>query len=236
MRARVAGPRLASYRPAAGAFTPASITGLVAWWDASDTASITASGGSVSQWNDLSGNAFHLTQGTGANQPTTGTRTQNSLNVIDFDGTSDSMAKTSVGTFVAGITVFTVVLYDTSPVSLYRYKCSGGLYDNYGGSFRTLAGGFDQVVNSSISTATAYIITEGHDGSTLHARLNAGTDNTKAHSGNSSGTGTFEIGTIADVADFHNGWIAEHISYNSWLGSTDQDAVRYYLNAKWAVY
>lgn len=68
------------------AFSPSDLPGLAAWYDASNAASITSSGGAVSQWNDLSGNGWHLTQGTGSNQPTTGTRTVNGLNTLDFDG------------------------------------------------------------------------------------------------------------------------------------------------------
>jgi len=70
-------------------FTPASIPNLLAWYDAADAGTIIQTAGSVSQWNDKSGNAYNVTQGTGASQPTTGTRTQNSLNVLDF--TSDGI-------------------------------------------------------------------------------------------------------------------------------------------------
>jgi len=50
----------------AGSFTPASISGLVAWYDASNTASITKAGTAVSAWNDISGNNNHLTTLVGA--------------------------------------------------------------------------------------------------------------------------------------------------------------------------
>lgn len=66
-------------------WTPANITTL-GWWDTSDTGSITESGGSVSQVNEQKG-GVPLIQATGSLQPTTGTRTQNGLNVLDFDGT-----------------------------------------------------------------------------------------------------------------------------------------------------
>ncbi len=69
-----------------GAWTPASLPSVRSWWDASDTASITSSSGAVSQINDKTGNGFHLTQTTAAAKPTTGSRTVNSLNVLDFDG------------------------------------------------------------------------------------------------------------------------------------------------------
>jgi hypothetical protein len=87
------------------------------WLDAADTATITESSGSVSQWNDKSGNGRNVTQSNGANQPTTGTRTLNSLNAIDFNGTSDflvsaatSLVSPTDGTFTA----FAVVLPDTT--------------------------------------------------------------------------------------------------------------------------
>ena len=68
-------------------FIPLSFgSNLGFWLDASDTASLTASSGAVAQWNDKSGNGLHVTQGTADKQPTTGSATQNSLNVLSFDG------------------------------------------------------------------------------------------------------------------------------------------------------
>lgn len=55
------------------------------WLDASDTSYIVQSGGSVSQWNDKSGNGNHADQSTGSKQPTTNSRTLNGINVLDFD-------------------------------------------------------------------------------------------------------------------------------------------------------
>lgn len=78
--------------------TPSSGTtvNVLAEYDASNAGSITSSSGAVSQWNDLSGNGYHLTQGTAANKPTTGTRTISSLNAIDFDGSNDRMVNASI--------------------------------------------------------------------------------------------------------------------------------------------
>lgn len=56
------------------------------WLDASDASTITASGGSVSQWNNK-GTLSDFAQATSALQPTTGVTTINGLNVIDFDST-----------------------------------------------------------------------------------------------------------------------------------------------------
>jgi hypothetical protein len=69
---------------------PFSVLGLspTLWVDASDTDTITESSGKVSQWDDKSGNGYDLTQATAAKKPTTGTRTLNGLNVLDFDVTT----------------------------------------------------------------------------------------------------------------------------------------------------
>jgi len=67
-------------------WTPEAID-TYSWYDASDTASITDSGGAVSQWNDKSGTGNHLTPLSAGVEPTTNSRTRANLNVIDFDGT-----------------------------------------------------------------------------------------------------------------------------------------------------
>ena len=68
-------------------FSPGNIPGLVAWYDPSDTSSITESTGAVSAIADLGTGGLNLLQGNASFQPTTGTRSINSLNVLDFDGT-----------------------------------------------------------------------------------------------------------------------------------------------------
>lgn len=87
---------LMTKRATVAAWTPASAGSLLlAHHDASDAATITQSGGAVSQWNDKSGKNYHALQATGANRPLTGTRTVNGLNVIVADGSNDTMAAAS---------------------------------------------------------------------------------------------------------------------------------------------
>ncbi|MDX1679483.1 MAG: InlB B-repeat-containing protein [Akkermansiaceae bacterium] len=50
------------------AWTPADAT-TVAWYDADDSSTITQSSGAVSQWNDKSGNAYHMKQTQATKQP-----------------------------------------------------------------------------------------------------------------------------------------------------------------------
>jgi len=97
-------------------FSPLELSPVL-WLDASDATTITSSGSpaTVSQWNDKSGNGYNVTQATGANQPTTGTRTQNGLNAIDFDGTNDQLRSGAVVTQITtskALTQFVVVKSD----------------------------------------------------------------------------------------------------------------------------
>jgi hypothetical protein len=84
-------------------FSPLDLSPAL-WLDASDESTITESGGAVSQWDDLSGNGYHLTQATASLQPTTGTDTINGLNVLHYD--NDSMVSPSLA--FTGLTMIAV--------------------------------------------------------------------------------------------------------------------------------
>ncbi len=66
----------------APAFDPATVPNMRFWYDPSDLATIAQSAGKISQINDKSGNAYHMTQPTGAQQPTVGAN-MNALNNIN---------------------------------------------------------------------------------------------------------------------------------------------------------
>ncbi len=97
----VGGPR------SSPAFTPASITGLIRWLDASDAATLfqdatlllpaTADGASVGGWKDKSPAAKHVTQAVALKVPILKTAIQNGKNIVRTDGT----------TYLAGGTVTT---------------------------------------------------------------------------------------------------------------------------------
>lgn len=62
---------------------PKSITGMEFWFDANDSRTVSIATG-VSQWSDKSGNGYHATQATGANQPTYTIAGMNGRNVLTF--------------------------------------------------------------------------------------------------------------------------------------------------------
>lgn len=60
-------------------------TPTIVWYDASDESTISAGGSdNVYQWDDKSGNDYHLIQNVAAQQPTTSLTTMNDLNVMSF--------------------------------------------------------------------------------------------------------------------------------------------------------
>lgn len=77
-------PRL--LRPIASAFSPKSLSGLYAWYDFSDSSTITLNSGNISQITDKSGNGKTLTQATALNQPTFTANAQNGKSVAACGG------------------------------------------------------------------------------------------------------------------------------------------------------
>ncbi len=82
-------------------WSPASLSPL-AWYDASDTNTITQSAGVVSQWSDKSGRSNHLSQATSTARPVTTNGLINGMTAIAFDGTDDTL-RTATNPFGATI-------------------------------------------------------------------------------------------------------------------------------------
>jgi len=72
----------------------ATLPGGAELWLPNDVSQITLASGAVSQWNDVSGNARHATQGTAANRPllTTNLAALNQRMAVQFDGSNDFLA------------------------------------------------------------------------------------------------------------------------------------------------
>lgn len=96
-------PRL--LRPVATGFNPKTISGLVGWWDPSDSATVTTVSGAVSQLNDKSGLGRNATQGTANNRPSY-SGTINGKNVMTFDGTNDRLVTGLESNTLTGFATF----------------------------------------------------------------------------------------------------------------------------------
>lgn len=236
---------------ASATWTPASVSGLRLWLDPSDAASITQSGGLVSQINDKSGNGFHMVQATGPAQPTTGTRTINGLNVLDFDGATDEMnatgstvANTIMGASSAG-TVLYVMALDADPSA-----GAGAVLSDWGSDAASpndhepfvdshIYHGWGSTTRKDTGDPTPALTTPRMVTITTAAGAWSYTIDAAAHYSTGTNTVGWETVTAAKFgyttsADFHfDGRIAELIAYDTALSGADLTNAQSYLRTKW---
>lgn len=219
---------------AAVAFTPSSIAGLQAWYKADAGTSTTTDGVAISQWNDQSGNARHLTQATGANQPLYKAAIQNALPGVLFDGVNDQLAATAVSVAQPD-TIFAVVknlqvipgtvngIFDgaTTRQSVYRQTDD---------TLRATAG-TDTGSTFTFGTANAHQMSLIVNGASTALWMNA----SSVALGN---IGTATLASLIIGQNFlasapWNGYIFEWLIYNSSLSTTNRQSVEAYLKSKW---
>jgi hypothetical protein len=211
------------------------VAGYTAWYDASDTTSITSSSGFVGKWNDKSGHGYDVTQGTGSKQPVTNADTINGLNVIKFTRSSDQiLVRTSV-TINQALTVFAVgKLASTSGANM---QLLGNRTNAEPTLYVSPTGGKWALYASSESVSGTAPDTNAHQFSAVFngASSNLWVDATQIiTNGNPGSSGRTDIAIGSDGAG--NAWdgdIAEIIIYPSVLGATDRQSVESYLKAKW---
>lgn len=240
----------------AATFDPLTLPGLAVWLDPSDAASITASGGAVSQVNDKSGNGRHFTQSSAGAKPATGAHTQNGLNVLDFDGGdwldfdagSDSLD-------IAPWTMF-AVLYDSSGGGYRRVMnatTTAGAGTDYSGGqaiflFRNNSAALAAICDASATATTgAYSDTTWFVGRSEHVQSPSGAVNVAVDGTAAASTGSGSPGNIRylrlgngdggpSTPRSNEGWIGrmgEVILCNADLTAGEILAVEQYLAAKW---
>ena len=108
-------------------WTPADITTL-AWYDPTDSSSMTLEGSSVVTWDDKSGSGYVLSQTSASSRPTLGTRYINGLDVLDADG-NDWMIYNPIDLTSGDIATFIVSevdLINNSKDSIFSFSGFGG--------------------------------------------------------------------------------------------------------------
>ena len=234
-------PRL--LRPRATGFNPKSISGLAAWYDASNAASITLNGSTVSQWSDLSGNGRHQVQGSAVLQPTYNATGLNSKGTLTTTGTQWMQANAFESSASGNYTMFMVVKFDALsglPAGLQR----GAINDAHSllvtpaNSFaaRRSSGNQGAVALPSIATSEFYLLTMVFRAnlSRIFVGNTQGTDNTStvtAPTGNKVLT-LFALGSgyVAGSPGF-----AEFIYYHNELTDAQLLSNRRYLAQKWGL-
>lgn len=233
-------------------------TGYSLWLDAADTSTISVSTNAVTQWTDKSSNAYAFTQGTAANRPSSGTRTLNGRNVIDFDGSNDFLASTATASTwnflhnTSGSTWFAVIVPDSTAATQVVFETNGGFGDQNGVWYLITTGAnHNWRVTSSASVAdltdsvttgsgVLYAIKSDPGNATASNRMKY-YKNSGAATGTNTATGTASSGNAYETMKISystlafDGALAEILLYPSLLSDVDRERTRDYLVTKWGL-
>lgn len=230
-------PRL--LRPRATGFTPRSLSGLAAWYDAADSASITIQTG-VQQWADKSGNGRNLVQNTTNNQPLHGSVTLNDKPVVTFDGSNDSMG--CAFTLTQPFSCFFVYRYEATPASgkvvltaRFAGTSRSGEFQSFSASSMGLFAGNVLQITGVGAAMTAFNIWDYEQNSTSSAIRLRKTGATASGNAGANNAGGFSLATDGGITpgSIANVSIAEVCVYSRGLSVSEADAVRKYLGTKW---
>lgn len=214
-----------------GAWNPSVLPGLVAWYDASDAASITSSGGAVSQWNDKSGSGFHLVQATGAKQPATGATTINGLNVLDFvRANSQTMAKTSISTTVTSVFIVMKYTSTTGTQAVVATNASTFFYQVFANGLLNMFAGAAIQTSNDWTTGTAFDAYAIVNGASSVINLN-GTSAT-GNAGTTTAATSLIVGDDTGTS-YIDGSIGELFISSQVISGADLTSATSYLSTKW---
>lgn len=225
--------------------SPNPLGTLFAWWDFSDTSTITLDGsGRISQIADKTGNGHDATQGTASQRPTEATL--NGLNCGAF-ASSASTYLAAVGWAATLPQPFTVALVWTQDIAsnpTYQPGPIGGnntpspaiLFDNFNNGFLVMEQGTGSIFQGKSAPYTQQQATLSFNGAGSAFRLNA------ASAGGSVDTialtnfalGRCHIPDGGGVTSLMDGKIGEVLVYEGQLTASQISAVEAYLKAKWA--
>lgn len=100
-------------------WTPANLTIPPSLWLNDQSSMTDAGGGACSQWNDISGNGYHVVQATGADRPTITNNVLNGRRALSFaaDHMNFPSGALGIANNVAGVTTIAVYLQNTTDVT-----------------------------------------------------------------------------------------------------------------------
>jgi hypothetical protein len=232
-------PPAPSAAPVVGAFTPASISGLQIWLDAT---TLGLSGGTaVATWPDLSGNHYDASQATGTKQPIYNTNKINGLPAVTFDGSNDVLVSV-IGGILTNFSAFVVIIKTTSR-QFNGYVTTAANTNELTLEDKNNAGAldvWDQNVGAQAPTANGVANT----GTPLAIGYTYDTATINVYSGNTvQGTTNIASGRLGqrvniggnENASFFTmqGSIGELVVYNSNIGSSDRANLFSYFSSKW---
>jgi hypothetical protein len=232
-----------------GVGTTDGTSSLKLWLDAAASSTITESGGSISAWNDKSGNSNHATQSTASKKPTYQTNQINGNAAILFDESDDILTVSS--SLITGTTDFHLIAaikrgslpstpadaimgnYDVSANELVMYVGGGaGTHANrlwYGGGNVALG-------STDVSNGTAAIFAGKRSGGSATIYTNSTSDGSGTNSTSIPSGSNWTIGNYtSSTSDAFKGHIAELLVFNVALKEAERILIDNYLSAKWNI-
>ena len=200
-------------------------------------------GAKVSNWNDVSANGNHATQGNVANQPVWIKNGLNGYPVVRFNGTSSYLRGQSIFPTHSDYTIIAVVNFSNS--STVPVIIGSGMNPSNHAFF--MANNYLELFNTNSSSAESNAISINSNliTSVIYANSNGAVSffiNKQA-----AGTGTLLtqnadptifLGTYPgfDPSNFLSGYIAELFLFGSALSVNDRALIETYLSAKYSIY
>ena len=226
-------------RPAAPTWTKQqpqlpTVSGLYVHYDATDVDSITKdSNNRISQWNDKSGGARHLTQATSGNQPLWIESDQVGNPVIDFVGDrymSDTWSAQSLPNTIFIVTVMPTATGSRTNIISGSGSNAQSVFGDGSNTWKYAAGSAQGGTKSGIEGTWQDIYALYGDDYTFEI-------NGDLVSGANCGSDTWagmEVGASSG-SQFGNMKIGEIIGYNTAIKGTDKTTILDYLKAKWGL-
>lgn len=228
-------------------FSPSQVSGLTLWLEARNTGFSYSDGAQISDWNDLSGNARHFTQGTAADRPIF--KTNSGKPYIEFSGGNQHMLRSNVSILdiVQGNegTIFVMAWKPTAGKEVTNYICDAAAATNRLGAH--LSDQSNTVIvdwgNQNLGTGRA-LFTEPANFNTgfkvidISRLVNAcsvvvdGVSLTQTQAMTDaldSGTGTFKLGAYTGSPD-NLDRVSAILFYNRNLLASEFTSIRNYLN------
>ena len=231
-------------------FTPASISGLQLWLDASDastlfqnsngTTAATADGDPVGYWGDKSGNGRHATQSDGTKKPALKVANQNGKNTTLFDGSNDFLQTASSGLTTIPYTY--LIAFRPMATDLVTRRCFCGvnavgnldIFQGLGPRKWSLYANYPYGVNGGQAIAgTKYLVYALVNSSSSVLDYNGSVLTGNAGSGVPNG---FYVAGLPAYSEYGNNYYYEILVYNKLLSNTEITNCKNYLNAKWSIY
>jgi len=206
------------------------------WWDASDAGTIhTGAANRIQTWDDKMG-TNNLSAPSDVTRPGTGTTTENSLNVLTFDGTQAMLKSSASGmpTAAQGRTIAITVKQTAGTAAIYTHFV-GGTTDfelSESGTFKI----FGRGTHGTVAGSDNFVLLSGVATTNLRAIYKNGTAGTPDSSSdaNSGTVDLIQLGFAAGGAFIMAGTIGE-ILVMTGTGDTNRIIAEGYLAWKWGL-